>query len=256
MRSVIHRGLQGAARVPGMRAIVYASQAARYRIYHRDVLPLARLLADYPKWRDSRMRDGRPLTDGCAWVTYGAIEFLEAGITRTMRVFEYGSGGSTIFLASRAREVVSVEHDHNWAREVTGAIAALGLTNATVRHVEPSADPSSLHEDASDPDAYVSSDADFAGRSFRAYAAAIDEYADGEFDLILLDGRARPSCFKHALPKLSLGGLMILDNADRAHYAYITATMDELGSRRRDFAGAGPYNQHFWKTSVWEQPTE
>jgi predicted O-methyltransferase YrrM len=171
-----------------------------------------------------------------------------------MRVFEYGAGGSTIFLASRAGQVVSVEHDEQWAREVERAAAALELTNSAVLHVAPSRIAESITGGPDDPNAYVSSNPEFGGKSFRAYAAAIEEHADAGFHMVLLDGRARPSCFKHALPKVAPGGIMMLDNAERARYAYIGHTLDALGWRRHDFAGAGPYNLHFWKTSAWERP--
>ena len=254
IRPVIHRALQKMARVPVARALTYGAQAVRYRLHYGDALRWHRLAADYPQWRESRIRGGRPLADGRAWITYGAIDFLQARLSRTMRVFEYGAGGSTIFLASRVGHVVSVEHDENWAREVAGAAAALSLTNATILHVAPSPAAEPIAGMAHDPEAYVSSNPEWAGQSFRAYASAIDNYVDAGFHVVLLDGRARPSCFKHALPKVAPGGILMLDNAERGRYAYIRNTLDALGWRRYDFAGAGPYNLHFWKTSAWERP--
>jgi precorrin-6B methylase 2 len=182
------------------------------------------------------------------------MKFLESRLDRRARVFEYGSGGSTIFLGSRAGHVISVEHDRNWSNEVTQTAAALGLPNVTVLLVEPSLDLDAVTTEAGDPDAYVSSESQFAGKTFRAYAATIDQYSDGEFQVILIDGRARPSCFKHSLPKLAPGGIIMLDNAERVHYRYIHKTLDDLGWCRHEFAGAGPYNQHFWKTTAWNRP--
>jgi len=252
IRPLIHRGLQRSGRVPAARVLVYLAQALRYRVRHGDRLRWSRLRADYGAWRDDQLRSSQPLTDGRAWVTYGAIEFLDSWLQTVMRAFEYGAGGSTIFIASRVGQLVSVEHDGAWVRQVQEAAASLGLANTTVLHVEPPIRPSAAA--ANDPDAYVSTDAECRDRSFRTYAGAIDRYPEGGFDFILIDGRSRPSCFKHALPKLAPGGIIMLDNAERAHYAYIRHTLDGLGWRRLDFAGAGPYNQYFWRTSAWIRP--
>jgi hypothetical protein len=136
---------------------------------------------------------------------------------------------------------------------VAQALAALGL-HATLLLVEPSQDAKAFGKSPADPDAYVSSDDLFAGKSFLAYAEAIDSCADNAFDVIMIDGRARPSCFKHAWPKVKPRGLLILDNSERAEYVHIHKTMDALGWRRRDFAGPGPYNRHFWQTTAWVRP--
>jgi hypothetical protein len=215
---------------------------------------MRRLIAEYAEWRESLKHRRPPVADHGPWLTFGAIHFLESRLDRRARVFEYGSGGSTIFLASRARQVFSVEHDRNWSNEITQTVESLGLKNATVLLVEPSLDSCASPNEPGDPDAYVSSDSRFAGKTFRAYAAAIDEHADGEFQVILLDGRARPSCFKHALQKLAPGGIIMLDNAERVHYRYIHRTLDDLGWRRHDLTGAGPYNRNFWNTTAWDRP--
>jgi predicted O-methyltransferase YrrM len=170
-----------------------------------------------------------------------------------MRAFEYGAGGSTIFVASRVGELVSVEHDGTWVHQVRKVAGSLGLANATILHVEAPVVARPPGE-AADPNAYTSTDVECRGRDFRAYAGAIDQHPDGAFHFILIDGRARPSCVKHALPKLAPGGIIMLDNAERQHYAYIRNTLDGLGWMRLDFAGAGPYNQYFWKTTAWIRP--
>lgn len=254
LRRLTHRTLARAGRFPGARVLVYLAQALRYRGRHGDSLRWSRLVADYAAWRDNETRGSEPLSDGRAWITYGATAFLESRLKPSMRVFEYGAGGSTIFIAARVGQVVSVEHDGIWVRQVQETAARLGLENATILHVEAPVMPEPAARAAGDPNGYVSADAQCVDRHFRTYAGAIDRYPDGAFHFILIDGRARPSCFKHALPKLAAGGVIMLDNAERPHYAYIRNTLDALGWARLDFAGAGPYNQYFWKTTFWIQP--
>src|SRR4030095_1446538 len=52
------------------------------------------------------------------WFSYGAIEFLENYLQNETRVFEFGSGGSTLFFAQRAQSVVAVEDNAHWCELV------------------------------------------------------------------------------------------------------------------------------------------
>jgi len=63
---------------------------------------------------------------GVPWWTYRAIDVVDAwmlGRARPIRVFEYGSGASTLWLAGRADEVISIEH-HLGSSEVIGPALA------------------------------------------------------------------------------------------------------------------------------------
>jgi hypothetical protein len=54
--------------------------------------------------------EGKPLP----WFTYPSILFLNERLTKTMNLFEYGTGNSTLYFASRVQQVISVEHDQRW----------------------------------------------------------------------------------------------------------------------------------------------
>src|SRR3954447_8579526 len=69
-------------------------------------------------------RDGNPLP----WYSYPAIEYLRQLDFRTKTVFEYGSGMSTLFWASVACRVVSVEDDERWFASIAPRVPL----NATV----------------------------------------------------------------------------------------------------------------------------
>jgi predicted O-methyltransferase YrrM len=68
-----------------------------------------------------------PLLARAAAVLLGALADGE--------VFEFGSGGSTLFLAQRAVRLISVEHDADWAAAVRDELAR-HLLQAEVRVVE------------------------------------------------------------------------------------------------------------------------
>ena len=61
----------------------------------------------YSKWKYSiQNKDGNtPLESGKPWITFAAIEFLEKTLSNNDRVFEYGTGGSTIFFEKELKEL-------------------------------------------------------------------------------------------------------------------------------------------------------
>ena len=69
------------------------------------------------------------------WWTFESKEIVENFLqTRpNPRVFEFGSGASTFWLAKRAAEVISIEHDPIWAQKVTKTLSP----NAKVILVQP-----------------------------------------------------------------------------------------------------------------------
>jgi len=180
------------------------------------------------------------LDDARPWLTFTAIEWLEANLTPEMRIFEYGSGGSTLFFASRVQDVVSVEHDPEWHARTGEAIAARGIRNCTYLLRLPGRSPAP---------AVTSTDAAYEGMDFAHYVAAIDAYPDRSFDLVAVDGRARTACVLAALRKTKPGGLILLDNSERPDY---NSAVDALAAyERADFAGIAPYSTEITQTTIW-----
>lgn len=232
---------------------LYLSEAIRLKHEYPDNFKFWELVRFFPDWLRNLSAKTNSLAGEQPWISFAATRFLEKILTKDTRVFEYGAGGSTLFFARRVGQVFSIEHDRTWGRKVVEAIESRGLRNCQVRLVEPTSDDPPGGKDPSDPESYVSSDAKFIGESFKNYATSVDEYPDGCFDLIVLDGRARPSCFKHAAPKVRKGGFVILDNAERPHYSYIHQQMDSWNWIKHGFFGPGPHNIYFWQTCIWQR---
>jgi len=166
------------------------------------------------------------------WWTYRAIDAIEAWLAARpgpARVFEYGAGASTLWLARRAAEVWSVEHDRAFADSIAERVAAAG--NVHLRVAEPV---------RSDRPVVASAKEGYGGLDFAGYVAAIDDAA-GAFDLVVVDGRARPACLARALPRLRSDGLIVFDNSRRARYraAIESCGLPEL--RLRGLTPALPY---------------
>lgn len=209
------------------------------------------LLRSLPMWLRSQRASASPLTDGVPWLSLPAIWFLSAHLERGMRVLEFGSGGSTVFFSRKVERVVSVEHDSEWAAAVSRVIGARGFKNVELRLRPPREDASTRDADPGDPDTYASAVQQFGGFSFREYASGADDFPDGHFDVVLIDGRARPSCFKHAKSKVRRGGFLVLDNAERDRYRCILENLVMPGWQRHDLAGPVPYSQGVGQTLVW-----
>ncbi len=142
------------------------------------------------------------------WWTYRAINAVEGWLAdrpRPVRVFEYGSGASTLWLARRANEVITTEHDADFAETLAPRLEAAGNVSLQVVPDVPSDHP-----------VVASAKAGYAGRDFADYVAAIDVY--DAFDLLVVDGRARPECLARGLPHLRSDGLIVFDNSARRRY--------------------------------------
>lgn len=175
------------------------------------------LLRYYPRWKRSRRPGAASLDQRLPWLTFPAIDFLERAARPTHRVFEYGGGGSTLFWADRVAEVVTVEHSAEWFAALQLAMAKGARAKWTgIHHAAEPASDTAL--DPSDPAHFASSDDASRGMHYRRYVEAILAYPDEYFDIIVIDGRARTSCLAVSVPKLKPGGLLVLDNAERAHY--------------------------------------
>jgi hypothetical protein len=172
------------------------------------------------------------------WWTYDAIDAVSDWLrvhARPLRAFEYGSGASTFWLAKRFDEVHSVEHHKGFGDMMATELAPLG--NVEFRIVEPST--------TSTP-RVPSGKEDHAGLDFYDYVHAIDA-VPGEFDLVVVDGRAREACLAAAEPRLAPGGVVVYDNSARRRYR---PAIEGSGLFERKFRGLTPTLPYPEQTSV------
>lgn len=172
------------------------------------------------------------------WWTYGAVAEVSSWLSarpRPIRVFEYGSGASTIWLSKRADEVHSVEHHRGFGEMMAPELA--GLANVSFRIVEPV--PAATPRVGSRKEGH-------AGLDFADYVDAIDAL-DGSFDLIVIDGRAREACLAKAVGRLAPGGIIVFDNSARRRYREAIAAS---GVREQSFRGLTPTLPYPERTSV------
>jgi predicted O-methyltransferase YrrM len=208
-----------------------------------DLLQLTRCFV--PWWRSFNRQDTLD-RDALPWLTFPAVEFLKHTIRPHWKIFEFGSGASTIFFARRCKEVYSVEHDNAWAERVKIALHSMGLSNFTVQHIPP---VSRLPNHQS----YRSQFPGYEGYDFQDYVRSIDQHADGSLDLVLVDGRCRDVSLKHAISKVRPGGVLILDNTERPRYEDAIKHVPKTWEHKV-FPGPCAAAELFTETMIWIAP--
>ena len=172
-------------------------------------------------WLKSRIvglpvdKNGYPLP----WFTYSAIYFLEKKVNLNMKVFEYGSGNSTLWWSVRVTEVKACEHDIEWY-------------NIMKNKIPPNVE-------------YL-----FCELVDGGYAEVIKKYQK-KFDIVVIDGRDRVNCIKNSLGALTNSGIVILDNSERDAYQEGIRFLKHNGFKCIDFKGLGPINNYCWCTSIF-----
>lgn len=207
----------------------------------------------YKRWSDSLEQDSNTMGD-LPWMNFGAIDFLKANANANMKVFEYGSGSSTLFWAKLAKEVISIEHDAAWSKNVGKQLADRHISNVQLFYIEPEKVLSNEHRDIADPFQYATDDDTWRTFSFEKYARKIEAYPADYFDFVIVDGRARPSCIGAAISKVSKGGFLVVDNSEREYYFSKTNNLLPPDKWLRiDFCGPVPGLSHFHQTSFFKR---
>lgn len=166
---------------------------------------------------DSR---GNPLP----WMNYSAIAFLDGRLNKSMSLFEYGSGYSTLYWANKVGSVTSVEYNESWYEEIKKSKP--GNVQLIYQEIEPNG----------------------------KYCRTINNYAGGEYDIVVVDGRKRVECAQMALSKISPSGVIILDDAHREEYQEIFARLKSEGFSSIVFEGLKPAGNRLDATAIFYRP--
>lgn len=135
-----------------------------------------------------------------------------------MKVFEYGSGNSTLYWSKKAKLVMAVEHDNSWFKTINYKLRK--RINAALIYI----------------------------KDLNEYVGQISKYKY-KFDIIVIDGLFRKECAMAALDKLSDSGVIILDNSELNRD--VCLYFRQHGLIQIDFFGFGPINPYSWCTSIF-----
>lgn len=190
-------------------------------------------LAWVPRWLHERR--ARPLELRQPWWPYLAQVYVDQELPPHAQVFEFGGGGSTLWLEDRGSRVSTVEHDAGWFRtldEQTGDSVTLLLCPATDEGRVSSVVEQGYFDD---------------------YVDAVSVIDDQSCDLLVVDGRARVACGEAGHRKVKPGGLLLLDDSDRPRYRALHDVLQ--GWSARQFHGLKAGSAAMCRTTIWRRPS-
>ncbi|WP_418301563.1 hypothetical protein [Lysinibacillus fusiformis] len=127
--------------------------------------------------------EGNPIP----WISYPLFFFIKERIQSDFKVFEWGSGNSTLWWEKHVNKVIAVENDKGWFHKVKNAFTK-EQTEILFIQLE------------------------YGG----AYSKSIRKYND--IDIAIVDGRDRVNCAINAVESLSKTGIIIWDDTEREYY--------------------------------------
>lgn len=173
------------------------------------------------------------------WWTFSAVDAISLFLKQrhgSARVYEYGAGASTVWLAKRSAQVDSTEHDRHFASVMEPILKQ--YPNVTVRVFEPTcATPLSRAR---------SNRKGLTDKAFDDYVVSIDQ-VDGLFDVIVIDGRSRVACLNRAKSALAPGGIIVFDNSNRREYR---DGIENSGLQETVYRGLAPALPYPSQTSI------
>ena len=178
---------------------MYLSNPQRIK---KVLLHLANRPFDLPFYLKNSLGSQSPLDLQLPWWSLSSIHYVEKKIPDSSKVFEWGSGGSTLFLGENFHSVNSIEHDTKWFEEVNLKVSQSKLASIQLKLAEINLDNQEAFENC-------------------AYLRALDH----EVDFVVVDGEdhfgpdstwsARTSCFQRAQKFISKGGIILVDDSWR-----------------------------------------
>jgi len=164
---------------------MYLSNPQRIK---KVLLHLAKRPFDLPFYLKNSLGSQSPLDLQLPWWSLSSIRYVEKKVPYSSKVFEWGSGGSTLFLGKNFHSVKSIEHDTKWFEEVNLKVSQSRLASIQLRLAE-------------------------------------INLANHEVDFVVVDGEdhfgpdstwsARTSCFQKAQKFISKGGIILVDDSWR-----------------------------------------
>lgn len=141
-------------------------------------------------------------------------DFLFSHLNKKMEVLEWGSGTSTIAIAKRVKEVLTIEHDRSYFK----LLESQNIPNVKAYHVMRNSEEKRGNDGTLE--------------NYRDYVN-LPKVFKRKFDLIFIDGRARVECAKVAVDLLKPNGVILIHDyrnpnpsCDRPEYREVEKFLD------------------------------
>ena len=153
-----------------------------------------------PSYLSNLITKKSPLQLQLPWWSYDAINYLSK--LKFNNSFEWGSSGSTLFLASLSKQLTTIENDFDWCNRLQFELKENQVVNISLLK---------KNIDLSSPENFKQSD----------YFSSLEK----KYDLIAIDGEdhfgpdstwsARVECFEKAQDYIETKGLIVVDDSWR-----------------------------------------
>jgi predicted O-methyltransferase YrrM len=142
------------------------------------------------------------------WLAPDSVRLLNELIKPTDIGLEFGSGRSTNWLAQRMQHLTSVEDNKAWFDIVDTQLKGSNRSNVDY-----------LFKDSQNNGKPENSD----------YCKVVEKFSDHSLDFVLVDGSHRGILMLLCAPKVKVGGMLVLDNANW-FLPHATKTPSSIGS--------------------------
>eukprot|EP00002_Diphylleia_rotans_P032419 TRINITY_DN6803_c0_g1_i6.p1 TRINITY_DN6803_c0_g1~~TRINITY_DN6803_c0_g1_i6.p1 ORF type:complete len:252 (+),score=47.82 TRINITY_DN6803_c0_g1_i6:49-804(+) len=151
------------------------------------------------------------------WMDLPEIDVIEEYLRPDKTMLEWGSGRSTFYFSRFVHKYYSIESDAGWCSTVQQQIQSLNLTDKikiiciarTFTDQKQIGIPSSFAE-------------------YEKYIHAVDLWNVKAFDLVLIDGRARPQCALKVVPYLHKDSVVFIHDWSRSYYHVVLDAYDVI----------------------------
>lgn len=157
-------------------------------------------------------------------------DVIKSFLDKDKIMFEYGSGGSTLYFSNYVKHLYSAEHSKEWTDKIDTKIQERNIQNITLLYAEPNKaeliknniteigitkPPISFKDDmritfsCNLDEKWAYGDSGLKMKVFNDYINLINK-TKIKYDIILIDGRARGECSINAYPHLKDNGYLII----------------------------------------------
>ena len=159
------------------------------------------------------------------WMNYPFVDFISNRLNKSLEVFEYGSGFSTLYFQNIVKSIKSVENKKDWFDEISKKAGK----NVEIIYHGP--------------------------EQKEAYAKSININSSNQrYDLIIVDDIDRLGCVKQAVNYLKTTGVILLDDSHRTSYLPIFNFMKEAGFKEITIGGLKPGSLDLNKSTIFYRP--
>ena len=144
------------------------------------------------------------------WMSQEEIDVITKYLSPDKHMLEWGVGGSTLHFSRGVKTYTSIEHDGEWYNKVL-EVKPLNV----LLHYVPNNLPRTIPTDPIQFEDYIN------------YVDVLNK----KFNLVLIDGRARPQCAEKVIPYLTDDAVVFIhDFWERPEYSWVLNICDEVES--------------------------